>query len=66
MPERINHAGRNANLTERIGEVIALFAVRTTQGSGVFRDAMKERASAPGGCWKLAKHPSPPGKGGPR
>jgi GNAT superfamily N-acetyltransferase len=30
------------------------------------RDAMKERASAPGGCWKLAKHPSPPGKGGPR
>src|ERR1700731_193590 len=22
---------------------------------------MKERASAPGGCWKLAKHPSPPG-----
>src|SRR6266487_5082914 len=29
------------------------------------RDAMKERASAPGGCWKLLKHPSPPGKGGP-
>jgi ADP-ribose pyrophosphatase YjhB (NUDIX family) len=25
-------------------------------------DAMKERASAPGGCWKLIEHPSPPGK----